>query len=372
VVEVPLGASRHVVRVVGAAGRLWALKELPRWAAEREHAALVAMERRGVPAVRPAGLVTSESGGDAVLITEYLSDSVLWRSLMTDLPGSGDRHRARVYDAVAVFLVELHRRGVFWGDCSLANLLFRRDGEVLQPTLVDAETAEVHPSLTAGQRRHDLGILQDNLSGGLLDLAAEQQRTADLDQLVDEIRSIAVTYEQRWQLLHARPAVPFLRRQDAVAEVHRLNELGYAVDEVRLTSSGSARDEVRLQTVVAQRRHHATELQRLTGIQVGEGQARVLLGDLRSHARARPGVPEPVTARWWVEQVLRPAVERLHAALPGDRDVVQDYCDLLEVRWLLSEQAGHDVGDDAAVQVLVSGSVPAGAAAELDLSERAS
>jgi hypothetical protein len=98
----------------------------------------------------------------------------------------------------------------------------------------------------------------------------------------------------------------------------------------------------------------------------------VLLGDLRRHGRARPGVPEPEVARSWVEQVLRPAVERLHAALPGDRDVVQDYCDLLEVRWLLSEQAGHDVGDDAAVQVLVAGSVPSGAPAEGHLSGRAS
>jgi hypothetical protein len=51
---------------------------------------------------------------------------------------------------------------------------------------------------------------------------------------------------------------------------------------------------------------------------------------------------------------------------------VQDYCDLLEVRWLLSERAGRDVGDDVAVAVLAGGGVPAGAAAELDLSGRAS
>lgn len=39
-------------------------------------------------------------------------------------------------------------------------------------------------------------------------------------------------------------------------------------------------------------------------------------------------------------------------------------CDPLEVRWLLSEQAGRDVGAAAAVHVLAQGSVPAGAAAE--------
>jgi hypothetical protein len=65
VVDVPLGPSRHVVRVVREGDRLWALKELPSWAAEREHAALVEMERRGVPAVRPVGLVSPDPEGDA-------------------------------------------------------------------------------------------------------------------------------------------------------------------------------------------------------------------------------------------------------------------------------------------------------------------
>ena len=368
VLDVPLGASRHVVRIVDVGDRLWALKELPRWAAEREHAALVAMERRDIPAVRPAGLVTSEADGAAVLITEYLSDSVLWRTLLGDVPGDGSRHRARVCQAVAVFLVDLHRRGVFWGDCSLANLLFRRDGQVLQPVLVDAETAEVRAALTDGQRRHDLEILSDNLAGGLLDLAAERHRRLDQDELVEQTRGVSAHYSELWQALHEERTLPFVQRHAALADVGRLNELGYAVDEVRLTSAGDGRDEVRLHTVVAQRRHHAGELLRLTGLQVGEGQAAVLLGDLRSHGRALPpGVTEVERARSWLEQVLQPAVERLRAVLPGPRDVVQDYCDLLEVRWLLSERAGRDVGDDEAVQELVAGRVPAGAAAELGL-----
>jgi len=359
--DVPLGESRHVVRVVRVADRAWALKALPQWAAEREHAALLAMERRGVPAVRAAGLVTRD--GDAVLVTEYLDDSVLWRSLLPRSPDGADQ-RARLQEAVAVFLVDLHRRGVFWGDCSPSNLLLRRDGPLLQPYLVDAETAQVRPSLTDGQRREDLEILQVNLGGGILDVAAELQRTQDPEQLLEEVRGIGSRYDALWRALHAQPTLPFGRRQDAVVEVGRLNDLGYAVDEVRLTSVGAGRDEVRLQTVVAQRRHHADELRRLTGLEVGEGQALVLLGELRSHARTS-GLPEVEAARSWVERVLRPAVDRLRLALPGPRDVVQDYCDLLEVRWLLSERAGHDVGDEAAVGVLADGGVPVGSAAEL-------
>ncbi len=44
---------------------------------------------------------------------------------------------------------------------------------------------------------------------------------------------------------------------------------------------------------------------------------------------------------------------------------VQAYCDLLEVRWLLSERAGADVGDAAALAALAAKAAPAGSAASL-------
>ncbi len=77
---------------------------------------------------------------------------------------------------MALLLVDLHRGGVYWGDCSLANTLFRRDGDRIQAYLVDAETSEVHPSLSDGQRRFDLDILVENVAFGLADLGAMQGR----------------------------------------------------------------------------------------------------------------------------------------------------------------------------------------------------
>ena len=364
-VGAPLHDRRHLVRVVQVDGRRWAVKELPRWLDEREHAALGAMERRGVPAARPAGLLTRGPDEDAVLVTEDLPGAVSWRSLLTDLPEGAELHSARVCEAVAVFLVDLHRRGVFWGDCSLATLALHRDGHLLQPVLVDAGTAEVHPSLTDGQRRHDLEILRDNLSGGLLDLAAELRRPVPLDRLLAAVQRVPLRYAELWRTLHARPTLPFARREDAAVVVRRLNRLGYAVDEVRLVTGSGGPGDLELHTVVSDRTHHSAELRRLTGLQAGEGQATVLLADLRAHARRLPAAPASEVARSWFEQVLHPAVERLAAALPPPRDAVQDYCDLLEVRWLLSERAGADVGDDAAVRVLAAGGVPPGAAAEL-------
>ncbi len=221
--------------------------------------------------------------------------------------------------------------------------------------------------MTEGQRRHDLESLLDNLVGGLLDLGAELGRPVGTEPVLDEARSISARYASLWQTLHAQTTLPFARRSDAVSEVTRLNDLGYSVDEVRLASFDAGR-EVRVHTVVAHRRHHATELQRLTGLQAGEGQAAVLLGDLRRHAGAAPSPAGP-EVRWWLECVLHPVLERLRVALPGPRDVVQDYCDLLEVRWLLSEQAGFDVGDGAALDALANRSQPTDSAAMVVVAE---
>ena len=129
-----------------------------------------------------------------------------------NIPMQERKHRQRLFDAVALLVVDLHRRGVFWGDCSLANILFKRDGQVLQAHLVDAETAEVHESLTRGQRAHDLEILEENIAGGLMDLAVRLEQPDDVvDQLLDEARGVAARYAELWDTLHASPTFPYRR-----------------------------------------------------------------------------------------------------------------------------------------------------------------
>src|SRR5439155_25594370 len=132
----------------------------------------------------------------------------------------------------------------------------------------------------------------------------------------------------------------------------------------------------RLKVCAAARRFHATALHDLTGLQVGEGQARILLGDLRAYQgrlewEAGTTVSEAVAARRWTDEVLRPGMERAHAAVGGIGDPVQAYCDFLEVRWLLSEQAGHDIGDAAALEALASRAVPPDSAARMAVAEAA-
>ena len=380
--ELPVGPSRHLVRFVHADDQLWAIKELPERVAAREYAVLRQLEQRALPAVRAAGLALQHETENALLVTRYLDGSWQFRRLLMRLPPNRPLQRARLLDAMASLLVDLHRNGVFWGDCSLANTLFSRDGQRLQAWLVDAETSEIHPELTDGQRRYDLDILVENVAGGLLDLAIMLERPPEIyPQLMDEAASVAPRYHALWEILHEEPLFSFADRREIEGRIRRLNELGFAVDEVELEPTGTGDERLRLKVTVAARRYHATELFSLTGLEVGEGQAQVLLGDLRAyeatlrefqgglHKRARGGLTQAKAVQLWMDKLLQPGMERAYEATGQVGDPVQAYCDLLEVRWLLSEQAGHDVGDGAALDALANRAQPTDSAAMVVVAE---
>ncbi|MGH9038200.1 MAG: lipopolysaccharide kinase InaA family protein, partial [Acidimicrobiia bacterium] len=141
------GPSRHVVRFVRDGERVYALKEMPGPDAEREYAMLRLLAAERLPAVEAVGLVSGRetAGGEplpAMLVSRYLDYALPFHHLFSaeGVPGPG--FGRRLVDAAVVLLVRLHLEGVFWGDCSLSNLLFRRDAGALMAYLVDAETAE--------------------------------------------------------------------------------------------------------------------------------------------------------------------------------------------------------------------------------------
>ena len=383
--DIPVGPSRHLVRFVEADHRLWALKALPRRVAVHEYEVLGGLEARALAAVRPAGVVVQPRDDDAVLVTRFLERSWQYRRLLLRIPPDATVHRARLFDAMATLLVDLHRNGIWWGDCSLANTLFTRDGQVFEAWFVDAETAEASPSLGDRRRDADLEIMVENVAGGLVDLSVRRGEGGDTHgRALSEAEGIVARYAELWALLHDRPSVGPDPGDAVRSRVRHLEDVGFAVDEVRLqsdaatdghsgtgTEAGSDPD-LRLSVAVGGRRFHAEQLRALTGLDVGEGQARILLGDLRAH-RARwehergHAVPEVVAAREWLVSVFGPGVDRAHDAVRRRGDPVQAYCDLLEVRWLLSEQAGHDVGDGPALDALVRRIPPGGSAAEAAL-----
>ena len=373
--DIAVGPRRHLVKFVEADGALWALKELPPRIARKEYSVLRQLEDLGLPAVRPAGLVLQPELGSAILVTRYLDGSWQYRRLFMRLPPNQPKHRARLFDAMASLLVELHRHGVFWGDCSLANTLFSRDGQILQAWLVDAETSEVHPTLSDGQRELDLQILVENVAAGMLDLAARLNRPPELsDTLIAEAQDIQNRYQQLWEILHTEPVFGFADRYRVEGTIRQLNDLGFAVEEVSLQPVSASPDKLRLNVAVGDRRYHAQHLRDLTGMDVGEGQARSLLGDLHTYQgqlcrEAGHDVDESTAARLWVMEVATPTMHQAHAAVGYTGTAIQAYCDLLEVRWLLSERAGHDVGTDRALAALSRDVIPTDSAAKMAVVE---
>jgi hypothetical protein len=121
---------------------------------------------------------------------------------------------------------------------------------------------------------------------------------------------------------------------------------------------------VRLRTSVTTRRYHASELERRTRIRALEGQARILLHDLAEYQawlefyERRAVLPEEAADRW-LREVYRPTQARIAGIVGRDRDLVQAYCDVLEHKWLLSEQAGRDVGLEAAIESYLAEGAPA-------------
>ena len=360
--ELPVGPSRHLVRFIVADDSTYALKELPLAIAGREYDVLRHLEELGLPAVRAVGVAEDPARDAAVLVTEYLVHSVQYRRLLMRFPLGPGPYRDRLLDAMAGLLVDLHRAGVYWGDCSLANTLFRRDADTIQAYLVDAETSEVHPALSDGQRAYDLDILVENVAFGLHDLAALQERH-DPDDAIEAAESVRQRYTALWDELHDEPKVAPGDRHAIRARVRRLNELGFAVEEIAVEpTDGGA--EMRVRVAVSTRRLHARELQRRTGLVTLEGQARLLLNDLREHQAwleldEGRALCDREGAGRWLTNVLQPSLARLVPAIGSMRDPIQAYCDVLETKWILSEQAGRDVGLDVAISSYLEQGAPA-------------
>lgn len=347
-VEVPRGIGRHVVRFVEYDGSLFALKELPPELARREYRLLRELGSRGIAAVDAVGVVSERARDPAeplpdALVTRYLDFSLPYRLALARRPG---QHRLeRLLDAFAQLLVRLHLSGFFWGDCSLSNALFRRDAGELAAYLVDAETGELHPTLSDGQRAYDLEIAEENVFGELLDVAAElgEQETAT-EALAAEIPA---RYERLWSELTAEAE---LRPDDDAGlgdRLRRLAELGFDVGEVEIVETDGAY-RMRLEPKLMEPGHHRRLLLRLTGLDTQENQARRLLADLDAFRRrtleeTMPPPTEAAAAGRWLAEVFEPAIAAVPRELRGKRDAAQLYHELLEHRWYLSERAGREV-----------------------------
>ena len=352
-VDMAHGTSRHVVRFVADADRVFALKETTEREARREYAMLRRLTAEGLPAVQPTAVVTGRRAPSgeplaSVLVSRYLEFSLPYRYLFAN-ERRPDLSRLLI-DAGVVLLARLHVEGFFWGDCSLSNLLFRRDAGGLMAYLVDAETAERHDELPDGMRSTDIDIARENILGGLLDL----QAGGDLDPSVDAV-AVAVQVEERyqalWSELTSTDELDLGDRHLIDQRIRRLNELGFDVGEL-LVEHDPEGARLRVRPVVVEEGHHARELRRLTGLEVQENQARRLLNDIAAFGASISGdadVPRAVVAARWLTEVYEPLVAQVPSSLRGRLEPAELFHELLEHRYYLSQRAGVEVPTDEAL-----------------------
>lgn len=352
-VEFPRGSSRHEVRFVAYEQGIYVIKELPRAAARQDYEVLRALETQEVTTAIPVGIVEDrypDSGAErsAAIITRYLEHAFSYQELVRD-HGFG-AHREQMLDAFAGLLVELHLVGCFWGDCSLANVLYRFDAEAIEPIMVDAETSVMRVSLSDGQREEDLEIMIINVAGGMADIAAAQDLPIDkADLALGE--DIADRYRNLWRELTETQLIAPGESFKISEKIQRLNELGFDVDEVDLIPADGGR-RLRMKVKVGGRNFHSVKLRRLTGIDAMERQARQVLSDLHYYqclTGASTATGKEVAAVRWRVGVFEPMLGRLRA-IPDLHDPIQAYCAVLHHRYLKSCEHGSDIGTEAAFQ----------------------
>jgi hypothetical protein len=355
------GISRHVVRFVEVGGLVYALKEIDERLARREYRLLGELEAMGMPAVSVLGACVERSNDlDAILVTRFLDYSMSYRYVFSH--GHTSRPTDQLIDAMVELLARLHLAGLFWGDCSLSNTLFRPDAGHIVAYLVDAETAELHERLSDGQRRFDIDYAAERVGGELFDLQHGGFLPDDVDP-VQIAAELPQRYDALWEELTREEVFqPDEQRYRVAERLDRLNELGFEVDELELLTSGDG-VRLRVHTQVAETGRDRHRLFVLTGLQVGEKQARRLLNDVvsyRGYLEQREGrvIPETVAAHRWRSEVY----DRVMAMVPvelGDRLAPAEvFHEILEHRWFLSEKAGKDVGTTAAARSYVSGILP--------------
>ena len=359
--EVPHGVSRHPVLFVNYSGHLFALKEMPPQVAAGEYELLNRLEVLRLPAVTPVGLVTAQTsfGAAGVLITRYLDQSLPYRTLFQQ-PGLV-LYRQHLLDAMAGLLVQLHLAGVYWGDCSLSNTLFRRDAGALRAYLVDAETSEYFPKdISPLLRFQDLEIMEENVNGELLDLQSLGALLPPADVASGGLgvpggntgAYIRLRYQRLWEEI-TREDIIYPEEYYRIQErIRSLNELGFSVGDVALTPTDNG-DQLRLRVVVTDRNFHQLQLYGLTGLDAEEMQARQMMNEVHEikailSRQNNRSTPLSVAAYYWLEKVYGPVVSRLQPLVDEHTSPAELYCQVLENKWYLSEHSCRDVGHQAA------------------------
>jgi tRNA A-37 threonylcarbamoyl transferase component Bud32 len=357
--EVQHGISRHPVVFVNYGGRLFVIKELPENIAQIEFDLLSQMSELQLPSVKPIGYATvrRDFNQSSVLFTRFLETSLPYRSLF--ISKAVEQYQKHLLDAISGLLVQLHSNGFYWGDCSLSNILFRRDAGALQAYLVDAETAEFHlPPLSPILRYHDLEIMQENILGELSDLQANNNLVFSYP-IQETGPYIQQRYRSLWEEITREDIFTQNELYRVQERIRALNSLGFSVKDIELKNEDQG-NILKLRIFVSDRNFHRNQLMEITGLYAEDRQAQQIMNEIHElkanmSQSTYPNITLEAVAFHWMEYIFKLVVEKLQSFinmksnLLANTDVIELYCQVLEHKWYLSERAQHDVGHQIAV-----------------------
>ena len=347
VVPLPRGLSRHIVRIVRLGDLTYAIKETQEQVAFREYRLLRDLQRLGLPAVKPVGVVTGrEDDNDealpCALLTEHLAFSLPYRALFAH--GTSAESLPSLVDALVVLLVRLHLTDFYWGDVSLSNVLFRRSAGGFAAYLVDAETGELRPTLSRQMRQYDVQVGCENVFAELLDLQAGGRISPSVEGHAI-VALIQKRYDDLWNELTREEEFGVDEMWRIEQRVERLNELGFDVDELDIVTDFDG-DRIRIQPKAVEAGHHSRELQSLTGLCVEDAQACRLLNDMTAFIAHYDLGREnkAIAANRWLTEIFEPIMAMVPVEARGKLEPAEIFHEILVHRWYLSERAGHEVG----------------------------
>lgn len=247
-----------------------------------------------------------------------LPDSYLFKR------GFSRENRRKIWDAIVRLFVQLHCKGVYWGDASLANMmiLFAKERipeigyrTILRAMLADAETVEFHVNLSEKLRRADVEYFLESMVWTEADIQASGMT-----------RDTLMTKEDQEYILNR-----YLDLYDVEREEQKF-ELITKIDVDALLGTFDHR-----------------------------GQSKALLKHIYEHKwylseRQGKEIPIEQAANDWYTSVFKPAI-RLFTEFEILDEFPEStpsslYLEIMEHKYYLSEKMGKDVGLIAAFENL--------------------
>ena len=151
-------------------------------------------------------------------------------------------------------------------------------------------------------------------------------------------------YDALWERHYSTRLSSPVRIDSLEKQMRKLNELGFDVAELQVDTDGDE-EVIRVAPKVVDAGHHSRRLIRLTGLDVGENQARRLLNDLDSY-RVKLGYgreDEEIAAHRWVNDRFELVMESIPHGLRGRLEPAEIFHEVFEHRWFMSEAAGQSV-----------------------------